>query len=118
MDDYPYLSHLLNSINLILMIDKPAFVKNISTVVDFEEIGKIEDETILMGIVRFYVEADTSFRLDYTACTEEFTDEESREDAEFLIADQLEWFLEMELKEHEEFYIWDDVDFENGDWKK
>ena len=99
------------------MIDKPAFVKNVSTVVDFEEIGKIEDETILMGIVRFYVEAETSFRLDYTAYTYEFTDEESKEDAINAIVYQLEWYLERELEKQEEFYIWDDVDFDNGDWK-
>jgi len=101
----------------ILAWRKPSNVRTVKVFFEYEDIGYYQLETILMGLVKVYIEKeDSSTVIDLMGFQEEYYDRQSKQKAEDLIRYQIEDFLPGECERGDYDSFWEDFDLDKLEW--
>ena len=112
------IQNLLNSVRFILMIDKPAIVRDLKFYIDFKD-HLIDGVYIREGFISAYIETDTHYTNKYLyGYTASYGGDKTIEQAEREIVTDMFiiWDTMIDREEYKDF--WDKIDFDSEDWKR
>ena len=112
------IQNLLDSVRFILMIDKPAIVKDLKFYIDFRD-HLINGINIREGVILTYIETDTHYRYkDLYGYVSSYGGAKTIEQADREIVTEMFiiWYTMIDREEYKDF--WNRIDFDNEDWKR
>lgn len=113
-----YIDNLLSCMRLILLLNKPAIVKDLKFHVYFKD-HIINQEYIREGVISTYIETDTHYSYkDLCGFTEPYGKTISKEEAETHIITDISLYYDYLIDEEHYLDFWKEIDFDDGDWKR
>lgn len=113
-----YIQFLLKGVRLILMLDKPAIVRDLRFYIDFRD-HLINGVNIREGVISTYIETYTHYRYkDLQGFVSSYGDTKTLEQAEREIITDMAIIWETIISRDEYKNFWDKIDFDNEDWKR
>lgn len=110
------LKSILKKLERILSERKPSNVRKVKVFFEFEDIGFYQLETILMGLVKVYIEKGNSSKvIDLIGFQEEYYDRQSQQKAENMIIYQIEDILPDECERGDYDSFWENIDLDELD---
>ena len=112
------IQNLLNSVRFILMIDKPAIVRDLKFYIDFRD-HLIYHDFLLKEVISTYIETDTHYRhKDLYGYVSSYGGTKTIEQADREIVTDMFiiWDTMIDREEYQDF--WDNIDFNSEDWKR
>lgn len=111
------LKPVLKTLERILTERKPSKVRKVKVFFEYEDIGYYQLETMIMGLVKVYIEKeDSSTVIDLMGFQEEYYDRQSKKKAEDLIRYQIEDFLPGECERGDYDSFWEDFNIDKLEW--
>ena len=118
MTDISGIQSLLDNVRFILMIDKPAVVRDLKFNVDFRD-HVVDQKHIREGVVSAYVETDTHYlQKDLYSYVASCGDTKSVEDADGEILTYMRAIWETMTDREEYNDIWEKIRFGSEEWKR
>ena len=112
------IQNLLDNVRFILMIDKPAIVRDLKFYIDFRD-HLINGVNIREGVISTYIETDTHYRhKDLYGYVSSYGGTKTIEQADREIVTDMFiiWDTMIDREEYQDF--WDNIDFNSEDWKR
>lgn len=112
------IQNLLNSVRFILMIDKPAIVRDLKFYIDFRD-HLINGVKIREGVISAYTETGTHYtHKELYGYTASYGGTKTIEQAEREIVTDMRIIWETMINKEEYKVFWDKIDFDNEYWKR
>ena len=112
------IQNLLNSVRFILMIDKPAIVRDLKFYIDFRD-HLVNGVYIREGFISAYIETDTHYtQKELYGYTASYGGDKTIEQAEREIVTDMRIIWETMIDKEGYADFWDKIDFDSGDWKR
>ena len=111
------LKPVLKTLERILTERKPSNVRTVKVFFEYEDIGYYQLETMIIGLVKVYLEKENSSKvIDIMGFQEEYYDRQSKQKAEDMIRYQIEDFLPGECERGDYDSFWEVFDIDKLEW--